>query len=136
MNGLPVVLDLALGLGEDLLQLVHLALQLGLKGELHVVECESARGQLVPGESNLIDGEGIVILVRYLESHLTRDRRLKLSTHMGATLPWPPGSRVGWGVRGQKPAITAIACKKYSHFLFVLIVLMKVKGLVVFWLRS
>ena len=134
LNGLPVVLDLALGLGEDLLQLVHLALQLGLKGELHVVECESARGQLVPGESNLIDGEGIVILVRYLqtsqhESHPTRDRRLKLSTHMGATLPWPPGSRVGWGVRGQKPAITAIACKKYSHFLFVL---MKTQVLLVF----
>ena len=60
MNGLPVVLDLALGLGEDLLQLVHLALQLGLKGELHVVECEGARGQLVPGESNLKDGKGIV----------------------------------------------------------------------------
>merc|ERR1719310_2380213 len=49
LNGLPVVLDLALGLGEDLLQLVHLALQLGLKGELHVVECEGARGQLVHG---------------------------------------------------------------------------------------
>ena len=59
LNGLPVVLDLALGLGEDLLQLVHLALQLGLKGELHVVECEGARGQLIPGESNLIDGKGI-----------------------------------------------------------------------------
>ena len=59
LNGLPVVLDLALGLGEDLLQLVHLALQLGLKGELHVVECEGPRGQLIPGESNLIDGKGI-----------------------------------------------------------------------------
>merc|ERR1719310_49257 len=49
LNGLPVILDLALGLGEDLLQLVHLALQLGLKGELHVVECEGARGQLIHG---------------------------------------------------------------------------------------
>ena len=64
LNGLPVVLDLALGLGEDLLQLVHLALQLGLKGELHVVECEGARGQLVPSEANLIDGKGKVMLVR------------------------------------------------------------------------
>ena len=63
LNSFPVILNLALGLGEDLLQLVHLALQLGLKGELHVVECEGARGQLVPGESNLKDGKGIVMLV-------------------------------------------------------------------------
>ena len=53
LNGLPVVLDLALGLGEDLLQLVHLALQLGLKGELHVVECEGASGQLVPAKKSV-----------------------------------------------------------------------------------
>ena len=53
LNGLPVVLDLALGLGEDLLQLVHLALQLGLQCKLHVVKCEAARGELVPGNSTV-----------------------------------------------------------------------------------
>ena len=51
LHSLPVILDLALGLGEDLLELVHLALQLGLQGKLHVVKCEGARGELVPVDS-------------------------------------------------------------------------------------
>ena len=51
LNSLPVILDLALRLGQDLLQLVHLALQLRLQGKLHVVEGEGATGELVPTDS-------------------------------------------------------------------------------------
>ena len=53
LNRLPVVLDLSFRLGQDLLQLVHLPLQLCLQCKLHVVECEGASGQLVPAKKSV-----------------------------------------------------------------------------------
>ena len=50
--------------------------------------------------------------------HLWKHNSDVTFTHMGATLPWPPGRRVGWGVRGQKPAITAIACQEFVNIFF------------------
>ena len=98
MNGLPVVLDLALRLSEDLLQLVHLALQLGLKGELHVVECEGARGQLIPSESDSIDGKGIVRLVRYqVNMRVIREETGDSNSQLTWVQHCPGLLEAGWG---------------------------------------